>query len=154
MKRIHKRWNAYLDDRLSDGERRDFEHTLADHPDLARETEAWGELRAELRSVESPEPADADDLWRDVRARLPERSPGRRPARAVGWAGALGAAAAALIAVAVWFPGSTPASAPASVEFVDARLPESVPVVYTDADSGWTVVWLSNANLETSNEPL
>jgi len=32
------------------------------------------------------------------------------------------------------------------VEFVETGLPDSTPMVYTDAESGWTVIWVVEAN--------
>ena len=120
-----------------------------------RDDGAWEEVRAELRSLPEPDIRDAGEFWGDLRERLPQQDAARPVLTHPGWFGALGtAAAAALLGIMVWSPWGGAAPAPASVEFVDARLPESVPVVYTDGDSGWTVVWLSNANLEESNEAL
>lgn len=158
MKRWHTLWTAYLDERLSEQERRKVEARMRRKPELAREAEAWREIRSEWRAAPAPEMEDADAFWRDLRRRLPDRereaeAPPRGTVRPLWWGGLGVATAAALVAVTMWSPWTAPpVPQGTTVEYVDARLPETVPLVYTDAESGWTVVWLSNAELETSNE--
>lgn len=60
------------------------------------------------------------------------------------------AAAIALVAVVSWFGlKSDPnaegafASNESIVEFVDTEIPDASPIVYTDEESGWTVVWVA-----------
>lgn len=161
MKRWTTLWTAYLDDRLSEADRRRVEERIRRDPSLAREAERWREIRDELHAVPTPDPGDAEDVWRHVRRELPapRSSPAPKIFRPGLWGGLGVATAAALLALMVWNPFSLPGSGSppsdfSTVEYVDARLDDSVPVVYTDAEAGWTVVWLSNANLEDTNEAL
>lgn len=64
---------------------------------------------------------------------------------------ALGAAAALVVVASIaWFSLREPndpttnqfANTSSVVEFVDTDLPDASPVVYTDSESGWTIVWI------------
>ena len=64
---------------------------------------------------------------------------------------ALGAAAALVVLASIaWFSLREPTDSTTSqfadtssvVEFVDTDLPDASPIVYTDSESGWTIVWI------------
>jgi anti-sigma factor RsiW len=141
-----EQWTAYFDGQLPESERKEAERLLAEDAEGARDLEAWREIRSGLQSLSDPAVRSADEVWKGLRDALPEQKAALPMLTHPGWIATLGsAAAAAVVALWGWTPGT--GAVPASVEYVDSRLPESVPVVYTDGDSGWTVVWLSDANL-------
>lgn len=60
------------------------------------------------------------------------------------------AAAVAVVGTIAWL-NIGPADAPfeesyASIEFVDTDIPDASPIVYTDEESGWNVVWVEQFN--------
>jgi len=64
------------------------------------------------------------------------------------------AAAVTLVASIAWFSFSNSediavsqfAESSSVVEFVDTDLPDASPVVYTDSESGWTIVWIDQVS--------
>ncbi len=106
-------------------------------------------VRVEAASVTVP---DADAEWRKLRASLrgaevPEQ-PKRRLAPVI-WLGAPLAAAAA-VALAFFLQSPRPAVphdavALASVDYVEAGRADASTMVFQDQQSGWVVVWATNA---------
>ena len=115
------------------------------HSALAQAMDA---LHAEVARVKVP---DADEEWRLLQARLaaPEQQRRRRPAP-ITWIGVpLAAAAAVAFAFFLGRPAplaENPEFAPTGAElahadFVEVTDPNATPIVYTDKESGWLVVW-------------
>lgn len=123
---------------------------------------ALDSLQADVAAVTVP---DASDSWRELQAKL--HQPARtRPLAPVFWLSAPLAAAAA-IAIAFFAirpvapaPEAGLAIAPppplhdpsviAGAEFVEAGDPNASTLVYVDKESGWLVVWATNADTKTS----
>jgi anti-sigma factor RsiW len=109
---------------------------------------------------------DADEAWRELRAKLKgteTKAPRKRPLAPVFWFGApLAAAAALALAFFVSRPVAPPpstepavASQPydpsiiAGADYVEAGDPNAATMVYVDKDSGWLVVWATDSEAET-----
>lgn len=95
---------------------------------------------------------DAADEWRALAPRLHgarERRPARRRGAPLLWLGVpLAAAAAWALGILVRPPLAPPPSAAPAVaraEFVEAGNADATTVVYVDDESGWLVVWASEA---------
>lgn len=117
-------------------------------------------LKTDAANVAVP---DADKEWRTIRAQIQDTAakPGKRsPLAPVIWFTAPFAAAAAL-AFALFVtkspvpqaPGLTPQASvteAARADFVEAGDTNASTMVYVDKDSGWLVVWATDADLKTS----
>jgi anti-sigma factor RsiW len=113
---------------------------------------ALGAYRADAAQVKAP---NADEEWRRLRPRLQEgRTARKRPLAPVVWLGSAMAAAAAL-AFAFLGPKPQPAApvvfspdneVVAEAEFVEAGNSNASTMVYLDKESGWLVVWATDAN--------
>ena len=113
--------------------------------------EAAGFLKTDAANVSVP---DADREWRTLRAKLSDAAakPGRkRPLVPIIWFSAPFAVAAALaIAFLVTRP-EAPQSGPAQVaEHTDPSGPTVSTIAYVDKDSGWLVVWTTDAAPKSS----
>jgi len=113
-------------------------------------------IRADAAAVALP---NVDDEWRTLRARIDRESAGPKKSRTLApvWWFAAPLAAAAAIALSFFAghpflaPGETDSSADvASAEFVEAGDSDASTMVYVDKDSGWLVVWATNAQSEAS----
>jgi len=110
--------SAWLDGELSPAESQALERHVAECAACRRTVDRWRRITDAARDVpERPEAA-----WDEIRSRVAERAERRRVIRVVGWrvaaAGALAAAAAALlISVHLVFPPGGPA--------VKAELPQA-----------------------------
>jgi hypothetical protein len=117
---------------------------------------ALDDARAEVQQVPLP---DIDAEWRAVQARIngaadaPARRTEKRRLAPIVWFGAPLAAAAAL-ALALFVnrpvPSSTPMTAStteiaAHADYVEVADPNATPIIYTDKESGWLVVWAESA---------
>lgn len=107
-------------------------------------------LKTDAANVAVP---DANGEWRALRAQLnrtakPAKKPGLAP---VIWFGAPLAAAAALAVAFFLSRPITPSSqrAPA-VAAIDPTSPGVSTIAYVDKDSGWLVVWATDADTQTS----
>lgn len=113
--------------------------------------EAAGFLKTDAANVAVP---DADREWRSLRAQLSgatAKAARKRPLAPIIWFSApLAAAAALAIGFFVTRP-ATPQSAPAQVaEHVDPAGPTDCTIAYVDKDSGWLVVWTTDADAKRS----
>lgn len=110
---------------------------------------ALAEMRAEAHAVRIP---DIDAEWRAVQSQLEarpaaQRRPRRRVAPLLWMAAPLAAAAAVALMLVVHRSGPAPTIAPAAAievaqaDYVELADPNATPLVYTDQDSGWLVVW-------------
>ncbi|MBA4138104.1 MAG: hypothetical protein C0518_12380 [Opitutus sp.] len=110
-------------------------------------TAALAAYQADAARVTVP---DADEEWRLLRPQL--RAPqlaARRRVAPITWFG-VPLAAAAAIAFAIYFGQPAPTKldalavsgeAVARADFVEVTDPNATPIVYTDKESGWLVVW-------------
>ena len=122
----------------------------------ARLAEAMEHLKSDAATVAVP---DVDEEWRTLRAQLHGGSATpakKRPFAPVIWFGTSLAAAAA---VALVFLSKDPAPPPAAViqvaeaaraDYVEAGDANASTMVYVDKDSGWLVVWATDADTKSS----
>ena len=155
MKQQDLQLQAYLDNELSSGDRAAMEQLLEQDPGMQRQLEALKALSAELASLPAVEVMPVEPVLQNVQreVRLSQTAPASRPAWKWAWAPA---AAAAMIwgAVSLLPFSSVPLPASVIVEQIEVQSDATVPLVYTDQDSGWTVVWLSNSTAQEEYAPL
>lgn len=114
-------------------------------------------VRADTQAVPLP---DIDAEWRAVQAKIngaaaaPSSRPAKRRLAPVLWFSAPLAAAAA-VALAFFVNRPVPTELPAMTDngelaahadYVEVADPNASPIVYTDKESGWLVVWAESAN--------
>jgi hypothetical protein len=104
----------------------------------------------------------ADEAWRDLRSQL-QQPARKRPMAPIIWFGAPVAAAAAL-AIAFFITRPAPSepsgelaltpvydsSIIAGADYVEAGDPDASVMVFVDKESGWLVVWATDADAKTS----
>ena len=139
--------SAYHDGELRGLARWRFERRLRRDPDLRRELELLERVGEAVRAGGAAGPGA--DLWDRIALRLPAADAVRRETRAGGrpsrawWVGApLGAAAAALAAVAFFsWPGRSPAPADGVVRWMYAGK-RNVFVLEAPGAPGTTIIWV------------
>ncbi len=160
--RDQKRLNAYLDGELEGAARAAAEAWLARDADARAELEGLRATRQAVRTA-VPETPDTGVEWRKLAAKLENAgtepgAPGEDKGRTLfpfPLPLGLGAAAAALVAgLLVWLalPGTKNGAGPGPdlsaglVELLETDLEDSSTIVYIDLESGWTVVWVVEAD--------
>ncbi len=150
-----------LDGALNDRERAALDALIARNPEAAARTRAWSDIGDQLRrqatATVTPDPLAA---WHDIRRAIrTQAAPEREEALAMGWSmfrlrimGAI--TAVAVIGLLGWsslrlFRGGdhVAATSPASnrVEWVVAEIPGATTMIYTDAETDLTVIWMDLA---------
>lgn len=116
--------------------------------------ESWAVAGERFRAREIPGMPTAEAAWADVRRALRQQGAREAPApwgTRLAWAAATAAVIGVVSFMAVW-RGREPvapevAAKPATeVEWVETGLPGATPMVYEDAESGWVVIWIVEAN--------
>lgn len=153
-----RKWMSQaLDGELSPARRRKLERWLAAHPEEQAQSADWRTVGTCIRTAANAatplrSPAQA---WAGIRATLDEDTEATgawqwATGHRLHWAGAL--MLLLLVGAGLWWRGgssstlSTTAVAEVDrtqVEWVDTDVEAAVPMVYTDAGSGWTVIWVS-----------
>lgn len=139
--------NAYLDDELDLTERESVERWLTNDPEAAQVLETLKQTQTILRGSHSPEP-NIEEAWQEFSKELRQST---SPKPSIRFPIPLSAAAAMLIlGVVFWvaWPSNQPMSVAQKVEMVTSDLEASSPIVYIDAESGWTIVWVEPASQE------
>ena len=152
---------AERDGALTNEQRATLDQHVADCPacQQAREeiVRAMDTFRIDANNVTVP---DADEEWQHLRARLPNKPPQHRAKTKLAPVIWIGGSLAAVAAVTFAFVGLRPqgqapvtpvASAPevAQVEYVEPGNAQASTMVYVDKDSGWLVVWATDADSTT-----
>ena len=149
-KRNLEEWvSQALDGELNQDELDKVQRLMARDPHASACRAAWARQGDLLRNLPAPAGPNPALVWERVQAELalPVPAPIVFPRRMIY------AAAAALVLVAgTWsWLGSRDATSPVFagnpaeanvVEYVEAELPNHSPVVYVDAESGATVIWM------------
>jgi len=122
----------------------------------------WREVGDQFRAQELPVSQSPDAAWADVRRAIRNTEPdvsveevGPVWGRRMVWA----MAAIAIVAVGVLslylsvkpggiHPVSVAESGGTTVEWVETDLPGATPMVYEDEETGWTVIWVVEADRE------
>jgi len=150
-----ERWlSMALDGELSERRREKLEAYLAADPSLADLRNEWVSIGDRYRAV-AAEPAQTPEAaWQDVRRAI--RLQGEQPRgeliafqHRLKWVGAM--AAAFLIITGSWMMWRSPdpagwgtiaAADRTEVEWVETDLPDAMSMVYEDADTGLTIIWV------------
>jgi len=149
-----ERWerllSRYLDGELSPRQRARIESILAARPEYRERLEQWRSLGAQLRHPAPPGGPTPESAWAGVQRAIRLSKP--EPAPTFGWRLGWTAASMAtvlILGVGAWWrlqsgAGTVSASFEApEVEWVDTDLDDAMTVVYRDAESGWTVIWVT-----------
>ncbi len=146
------RIEAWFDGELDPAARAEVEALLERDPRARAHLERLRRLRAALQEAK-PVGVGAPVAWNSVRARIEPASTrrGRSWPVPAGLRLAGAAAAALLLGMAVWWQlhraGSERAARLSTlVELVETDLEGATPIIYIDRPSGWTVVWILEAD--------
>lgn len=152
-----RQWTSRaMDGELSSRRKQKLNRWLEAHPEEQGLMHQWRQAAICLRTTvsNSPSPDTPERAWAVIRAQLPA-SPATpwgwwRPGSArLAWSAAF--AAAAFLAMVAWWQARGPilpsvaiaAEDQTEVEWVESDVAGAMPVVYTDADTGLTVIWVS-----------
>jgi anti-sigma factor RsiW len=157
MKTNEKLLSRALDSACTEKQRTAVEARLSDDPEARRTQEVWSQVGDRLRAMPVP-PVDEELAWqavrREIRA-LPaqgDATPARFQPR-FAWAMAMGVVMFAVVTVLVirqdqagW--GGLVAVEPSidQVEWVEAEIPGATTMVFADASTGLTVIWMDVEN--------
>jgi hypothetical protein len=157
MKITDKILSAWIDESLSAKKMDAVSEAERANPDLQTRADALRSVGKMLREESFEAPVSAERMAADVQREIRLRKPSRAPAglfwiQNLRWVPIGAAAAICLIfAARLWHPFSGPegtAVVQAEIEYVDSELSGASPMVYTDYEAGWTVVWLDGVELE------
>lgn len=150
-----ERWlSMALDDELSPRRRAKLDAWLAAHPELADLGKEWAAIGDRSRARVTAPPQTPEAAWQDVRRaiRLQADQPHGEETALQGrmkWAGAFAAACLVVMGGWLWVRAPDPAAVGAiadadrtEVEWVETDLPDAMSMVYEDADTGLTVIWV------------
>ena len=144
-----------LDGELSARRRAKLDAWLAKHPELDDLQDEWRTIGEQTRAQIPRAPQTPEAAWQDVQRAIRLQSTGApsRHAPIQGrfkWAGAI--AAAFLVLAGAWLLLRSPdpiaidtiaAADRTKVEWLETDLPDAMSMVYEDADTGLTVIWVS-----------
>jgi anti-sigma factor RsiW len=151
MKITDKILSGWLDDSLKPKQMMAVSAAVQSDPELQARADALRAVGAMLREESFEVPVTAERMVQDVRRAIRQKeSP--QPSGTPLWVWAGAAACACLVLVALWIPsmrGDEVAVFETKIEYVDSALSGESPMVYTDHDSGWTVIWLDDVELES-----
>lgn len=143
------------DGELDAGRRGRLEHHLAQCASCRAARDAWAGIGEQLRGRPVEPGPTPEAAWADVRRAIRDQAPAREDARApvalpwLRWA-AVAAGIVILAGGVVMYrmagSGGAPAAGMTQVEWVETGLPGAAPMVYEDAESGLTVIWVVESN--------
>lgn len=157
MKITDKILSAWIDESLSAKKMDAVTAVVRSNPDLQSRADALRSVGNVLRKESFETPVSAERMAADVQRALRLQEPSRANAKTfwiqgLRWVPAGAAVAACLIlAGLLWRTSTGPEGASvaqAEIEYVDSELSGASPMVYTDYEAGWTVVWLDGVELE------
>jgi predicted anti-sigma-YlaC factor YlaD len=124
--------------------------------DCFKTREGWASVGARMRDRQVPALKSPEAAWADVRRAIRNDQEERFEEESAWDIGApLRWAAAALLVMIVGSglflslqkgPAEVARAGGTEVEFVETGLPDATPMVYEDSESGWTVIWVVEAN--------
>ncbi len=151
MKITDKTLSAWIDDSLTPKKREAVSTAVQSDPALQARADALRAVGIVLREDSIEAPVSAERMVSDVRREIRLKdSP--QPSWSPLWVRAGAVVCACLVLVAVWIPSRKGDDAfvfQTEIEYVDSALSGVSPMVYTDHDSGWTVIWLDDVELES-----
>ena len=130
-------------------------------PACFKARESWALIGEQIQKRPVPGSKSPEAAWADVRRAI-RLDAGERWAKEQAWmAGApLRWAVSALLIMILGSglfltlrkgPVQWARAAATDVEFVETGLPDATPMVYEDSESGWTVIWVVEANGKKGN---
>ena len=141
---------AYLDDELDSTELGSVEAWISNDLEAAQTLEALRKTQTILQNTDSPE-SNVEVAWQDFSKKLSEPTASKPTIRFPIPQAAV--AAILILGVVFWF--ARPSPQPINeiqiveiVEMVETDLEDTSPIVYIDAESGWTIVWVEPASNE------
>lgn len=137
-----------LDGELATEQAEQLNQYLEKHPEQFDWMEAQSKLRESAfpQAKQNPNHDDAINAIIDQLPKQPQPSNSKLLQFPLLFKSIAAAAAVAVIGITAWNFNSTPIemipSSGAEIEFVSSDIPNANPIVYTDEESGWTVVWV------------
>jgi len=154
--KAHKWISMELDGELSPHRSARLQAHLDKCPACFKAREAWLSVGNRMRERQVPVLKSPEAAWADVRRAIRSSEEERIEVEETWAIGApLRWAAAALLVMMVGAglfagmrkgPGGLVRGGGTVVEFVETGLPDAMPMVYEDSESGWTVIWVVEAN--------
>lgn len=152
MKITDKILSAWIDESLNPNKMRTVGDAVKSDPDLQARADALRAVGAALREESIAVPVSAERMVSDVQREIRlQDSPQSQSFRSPVWVRAAAAACACLVLAALLIPaitGKGSSVVQTEIESVDSGLSGASTMVYTDHDSGWTIVWLDGVELE------
>jgi hypothetical protein len=147
--------SRHMDGELDAEQAAGLQNHLEACPQCAETRDAWAGYSGLMHSVAQSVHSDTDALWADVAGKLGDQV--SAPVKTVvPWpfnAKALTALAAVVIlSVSVYMgrssisPDEATFAQASAVEYFETDLPGASPMLYIDAEVGWTVVWVVEAD--------
>jgi hypothetical protein len=162
-RRDEEKLSKLLDGELDAGEAEALLRRAAGDSSLEQSKGDWQRIGRMLRETPVVGGADPEVVWADVRRAIRiagEEAAPAAPAWRLRWAvGAVAAVCMAIVGLGAWrilHFGAAPALArgePAVVEWVEAELPGASPMVFEDAETGCTVIWMVVAEENGAGQP-
>jgi predicted anti-sigma-YlaC factor YlaD len=113
----------------------------------------WESVGVQMRKRHVPVMQSPEAMWVDVRRAIRQDQEEREETERAWVLGAPWRWAAMTLLVMILscglfihFQKRTMRGGATQVEFVETGLPDATPMVYEDAESGWTVIWIVEAN--------
>lgn len=152
MKITNKMLSGWIDDGLTPKQMKIVSRAVHSDPELQARADALRSIGISLHKEPPALPITAECMAQNVRREI--RLNDTRPSASIPqWVRATVISAACLLILTIVVPqinGVHAAVAQTQVEFVDSTLSGVSPMVYTDFESGWTVIWLDDAELEST----
>ena len=156
MKITDKILSAWIDESLSSKQMRAVSAAVQSDSELRARADALRAVGVVLREESFDPSVSAERMLSDVRRAIRLQDSARvRPTpfwiRRLRWAPAGAAVCVCLALTAIWLLSHTRAEgsvAQTKIEYVDSELSDASPMVYTDYEAGWTIVWLDGVELE------
>lgn len=155
-----------MDGELNEDQLRTLEAYLDQHPEVALLRDQWTRVGALAREAVVPLVQTPEAAWQDVQRaiRLQEGQGTSEKAGGLlwGWKWAGGVAVACMAGLLLWIGlRASPEPLPmgyiaqadrTEVEWVETELPDAISMVYEDAESGVTVIWVLTEETRKDDE--
>jgi len=149
MKITEQILSAWIDDSLSSKKMKRVRAAVESNLELQARAEALRRIGAVLREDSFEVPVTAERMVQDVQREIRlQDSP--QPVRFPRWGWVAATACACLVLMALLIPSRSGDGArvvQTEIESVDSELSGVSPMVYTDYEAGWTIVWLDDVEL-------
>ncbi len=151
-----------MDGELDERRLRKLEAYLEQHPEMALLRDQWTQVGSFAREAVPVAMQTPEAAWQDVQRAIRLQGDKPRESAVWSWKWAGGVMAACLAGVLLWVglragPDPVPAGYIAQadrteVEWVETELPDAISMVYEDAESGVTVIWVLTEEARKDDE--